>query len=153
MALAAKTAREAAQTIAAHDAGRWRSFNLVVGDATGAVFLRGLGQAHPQPRPLLPGLHMVTAHDPDDRESPRVARHLPRFTAAEPPDPPRWGSWPTLLADREGAPAEQLNVVPRGGFGTVCASLLAIPAIGPISWLFAAGPPHATPFVSVPMEE
>ena len=153
IALGAKSAREAAQTLAARDAGQWRSFNLVVGDATGAVFLRGLGQGRLQPQPLRPGLHMVTAHDPDDWESPRVARHLPRFAAAERPDPPRWGSWPALLADRGGAPAEQLNVVPRGGFGTVCASLLAIPAVGPISWLFAAGPPHTAPFVSVRIEQ
>jgi hypothetical protein len=40
--------------------------------------------------------------------------------------------------------------VPRGGFGTVCSSLLAIPRAGPPVWLFAAGPPHEAPFQAVP---
>ena len=151
IALAEPTAAAAARAIAALDAGQWRSFNLVLADASGAVFVRGLGQGRPQERPLTPGLHMVTAHDPDDPDSPRVARHLPRFASARPPDPVQgWQAWQDLLSDRSGDAAEQLNVVPRGGFGTVCASLLALPAQGaPPIWLFAAGPPHETPFVTV----
>jgi len=147
LALAQPTAGQAAEAVAALDAGQWRSFNLVVADAAGAVFLRGLGHGHPQPQRLTPGLHMVTSHDPDDPDSPRVARHLPRFAAAPPPDLAHgWQAWQDLLADRQGRAGEQLNVVPRGGFGTACASLLALPADGPPVWLFAAGPPHATPF-------
>jgi uncharacterized protein with NRDE domain len=151
IALAEPTAAAAARAIAALDAGQWRSFNLVLADASGAVFVRGLGQGRPQARPLTPGLHMVTAHDPDDTDSPRVARHLPRFASARPPDPVQgWQAWQDLLSDRSGDAAEQLNVAPRGGFGTVCASLLALPAQGPPPiWLFAAGPPHETPFVTV----
>ena len=37
----------------------------------------------------------------------------------------------------------------RGGFGTVCSSLLAVPDGGPPVWLFAAGPPDEAPFVPV----
>ena len=147
LALARSTAEAAAQAIDGLDAGQWRSFNLVLADATGALFVRGLGQGRPQTRRLEAGLHMITAHDPDDLNSPRVARHLPRFAAAAQPDPVHgWQAWQDLLADRQGDPAEQLNVVPHGGFGTVCSSLLALPAEGPPIWLFAGGPPHPTPF-------
>jgi len=150
LALAEPTAAAAASAIAALDAGQWRSFNLVLADASGAVFVRGLGQGRPQARPFAPSLHMVTAHDPDDPDSARVARHLPRFAAASPPDPAQgWQAWQDLLSDRGGDPAEQLNVVPHGGFGTVCASLLALPAQGPPIWLFSAGPPHEAPFLAV----
>src|SRR5437763_748069 len=77
--------------------------------------------------PLTPGLRMVTARDPDDSTSPRVARHLPRFAAAPPPEPPDdWASWAALLADRSGPPESQLNIAPRVGFGTVCSALAAV---------------------------
>ena len=153
IALDETTAATAAHAIAALDAGHWRSFNLVLADAAGAVFVRGPGQGRPQVQPLAPGLHMVTAHDPDDPDSPRVARHLPRFAAASPPDPVAgWQAWQALLADQGGEPGEQLNVVPRGGFGTVCASLLALPAGGTPIWLFAAGSPDAAPFHPVQLD-
>jgi Transport and Golgi organisation 2 len=149
LALANRSAGEAAAAIAAMDAGGWRSFNLVLADRDGGVFVRGLGHGHPHTMLLAPGLHMVTAHDPDDPDSPRVARHLARFQAAEPPSPDDWRAWQEILADRHGQPGEQINVVPRGGFGTVCSSLLMLPREGPPVWLFAAGPPHEAPFQSV----
>jgi len=149
LALVHRSAAEAAAAIAALDAGAWRSFNLVLADRTGAVFVRGLGHGHPDAQPFTPGLHMVTAHDPDDPDSPRVARHLARFRAAPAPQPDEWDAWQAILADRSGPSGEQINVVPRAGFGTVCSSLLAIPAASPPTWLFAAGPPHATPFQPV----
>jgi hypothetical protein len=150
LALTHPTADRAAAAIAALDAGAWRSFNLVLADRSGAIFVRGLGHGHPQIQPLPPGLHMVTAHDPDDQGSPRVARHLARFRAAAPPQPGDWSAWQHILVDRTGDPGEQINVVPRGGFGTVCSSLLAIPRAGPPLWRFAAGPPDAAPFEPVP---
>ena len=149
LALAQPTAAQAAATIAALDAGEWRSFNLVLADRYGAVFVRGLGHGRPRGSALSPGVHMITAHDPDDPESPRVARHLARFRAAKPPEPGDWRAWQAILADRTGEAGEQINVVPRGGFGTVCSSLLAIPETDPPVWLFAAGPPHEAPFVPV----
>jgi Transport and Golgi organisation 2 len=153
-ALTHAAAETAAQDIGTLDAGAWRSFNLIVADAAGAWFLRGLGHGHPQVSQLVPGLHMVTAHDPDDPESPRVARHLKRFATAAPPRPGNWQAWKEALADRSGVPAEQINVAPQGGFGTVCSALLALPASGRLVWRFAAGPPHEAPFrrVSLPWE-
>jgi len=149
LALEAGSAGEAASAIAALDAGRWRSFNLVLADRTGAVFVRGLGHGQPEAVPLSPGLHMITAHDPDDFDSPRVARHLPRFLAATAPEPPDWRDWQAILGDRSGTSGEQLNVVPRGGFGTVCSSLLGLPREGSAAWLFAAGAPDQAPFLPV----
>ena len=154
LALAHRSADEAAAAIAAMDAGVWRSFNLVLADRAGAIFVRGLGHGHPEVQPLEAGLHMVTAHDPDDPESPRVARHLARFQAAAAPEPAPglvrgWRPWLDILADRSGEPGAQMNVVPRAGFGTACSSLLALPQEGPPDWLFAAGPPDKAPFYRV----
>jgi hypothetical protein len=149
IALAERTAPAAARAIAALDAGQWRSFNLVVADAREAVFVRGAGFGRPQSRPLPAGVSMVTAHDPNDLDSPRVARHLPRFIAAPPPDPDDWSGWRTILSDRSGSAGEQINVMPRAGYGTACSSYVAWPALGVPVWLFAAGPPDRVPFEPV----
>ena len=95
---------------------------------------------------------MVTAHDPDDPDSPRVARHLARFQAARAgrPDPARLATpGRTILADRPATPASRSTWCRARGFGTVCSSLLALPAAGPPVWLFAAGPPDEAPFPAV----
>jgi hypothetical protein len=150
LALLEPTAEAAARRLAALDAALWRPFNLVLADAEGAFFLRGLGHGRPEARPLPPGLSMVTAHDPNDLSSPRIARALPRFRAAPPPDPDAadWSAWETLLADT--APGEDraaaLNVPPRDGFGTVCSSLVALAADGRMVWRFCPAPPGAAAF-------
>jgi hypothetical protein len=92
---------------------------------------------------------MVTAFDPNDTDSPRVARHLPRFRAAAAPDNDDWRGWRAVLADSSGTSVQQLNVRPRDGFGTVCSALLGLPAKGAPQWLFAAGPPDTAPFEPV----
>jgi hypothetical protein len=97
------------------------------------------------------GISMVTAHPPNDRTSPRTARHLPRFEAAAPPEPPDWGAWPALLGDSEGGAGATLNVPPLGGFGTVCSSLVALGAAGERLWHFAPGPPDRTAFAPLPL--
>ena len=152
LALEHPTAQAAAQAIAALDGRAWRSFNLVIADATAAFFLRGTGLAAAEIVPLPPGLSMITAHDPNDLASPRVARHLPRFRAAALPAPPDWGVWPALLADGTGSAAEQIDVAPRAGFATVSASLLGRGRDGAWQWLYAAGPPHAAEFAPVAMD-
>lgn len=150
MALDTANAAEAARRAASLDAGQWRSFNLVLADRQGAWFVRGPGAGRPEAAPLAPGvIHMVTAHDPDDVASPRVARHLPRFRAAPAPEPPDWRAWIALLADRAGPPGAAISVPPTAGFGTVCASLLGIPAEGELAWLFAAGSPSEAAFKPV----
>ncbi len=146
IALEHDQAEAAAAAITTLDASGWRSFNMIIADRISAWFIRGLGRGRPDARPLSPGLHMVTAHDPDDQDSPRVARHLRRFRAATPPEADDWHAWRAILADRSGSAAEQINVAPRGGFGTVCSSLAALPAQCPPVWLFAPGPPDEAPF-------
>jgi uncharacterized protein with NRDE domain len=148
-ALDESTAADAVNSIMALDAGLWRGFNLVIADRRGATFVRGAGHGKPSAQALPPGVSMITAHDPNDRESPRVARHLARFQTAAAPEPGRWEEWRAILADRSGPAGEQMNVEPRGGFGTVCSSLLAIPASGDPVWLFASGAPHEAPFETV----
>lgn len=149
LALRHGSAGEAAAALARLDAGLWRSFNLVVADRGGVMFVRGLGRGSVQAVTLPAGLHMITAHDPDDLGSPRVARHLPRLVAATAPDLDAWTAWRGILGDRSGRAGEQINVVPLGGFGTVSSSLVALPADGRMDWLFAAGPPDEAAFLPV----
>jgi uncharacterized protein with NRDE domain len=148
-ALAEPSAQAAAEALAGLDAALWRSFNMVLADRFSAIFLRGLGAGRMEWRVLEPGCHMVTAHDVDDPESPRVARHLHRFAATPADSPADWAGWRAILADRSGEAGEQINVMPRGGFGTVSSSLLALPSSGPPDWRFAAGPPHCANFIPV----
>lgn len=108
LALRHDTARGAANAITGLDAGQWRGFNLVLADRNGAVFVRGLGHGHPQAQTLSPGVHMVTAHDPDDPDSPRVARHLAKFAAQAPL--PRLAEAPPWLAE---APPRLAEAPPR----------------------------------------
>ena len=146
LALAHATAPAAAAAITALHGRDYRSFNLVLADRQAVWLVRNDDAGQMEARPLPPGLHMTTAHDPDDLASPRVARHLPRFAAAHPPTPPDWRCWPDLLADAAGPRAAALSVPPEHGFGTVCASLLAVPAQGTPTWLFAPGPAGMAPF-------
>jgi uncharacterized protein with NRDE domain len=145
MALEHATAAEAANALSRLDASLWRGFNMVLADRTGAWFVKGIGYGQPAARTLPPGVSMVTACDPNDLESPRTARYLPRFHAAE----PTRDAWRAILSDTGGEPAEQINVVPRAGFGTVSSSFVTLPAVGDPIWLFAAGPPHKAAFLPV----
>ena len=145
MALDHPTAAIAAAALTRLDAGLWRGFNMVLADRTGAWFVKGVGYGRPSATQLPAAVSMVTAYDPNDIDSPRTAFHLPRFQAAE----PTWDAWRPLLSSRAGQAAEQLNVSPRSGFGTVCSSFVTLPAAGAPAWLFAAGPPHDAPFLPV----
>jgi len=152
-AVAEPSADAAAHAMLAIDGNAYRSFNMVLADRHGAHFLRGLGQGRIEGWRLPPGLHVVTAHDPDDPASPRGVAHRPRFAAAPVPDPDAgdWAAWAALLADRSGPPGAALNVPATGGFGTVCSALVGLPQAGPPVWLFAAGPPDQAPFRPVPL--
>jgi hypothetical protein len=153
LALQQRSAAEAFDALMGLDGTAYRSFNMVVADRHSAHFIRCLGRGRPDGWALSPGLQMVTAHDPNDHASPRTRRMLPRFVDAAPPDPAQgdWAEWQALLGDRSGDPATTLNVAPREGFGTVCSSLVALPAEGPPVWLFAAGPPDQARFAPVAM--
>lgn len=150
LALHHESAAAAADAIASLDGAQWRSFNMIVADSTGAAFfLRSLGAGPPEAIPLTDGLHMITSRDPGDLSSERVAHHLPRFHAAPPPDADNWHAWRSILTDRSGPAPEQINVAPRGGYGTVCSSLLALPTQGAPVWHFASAPIESTPYAAV----
>lgn len=144
----------AARALLELDGAAYRSFNMVVADRHSAHFIHGLSHGRPKGWALSPGCHVVTAHDPNDARSLRAQAHLPRFVAAPAPDPSRgeWTTWQALLADRSGPRLAALNVPPQDGFGTVCSSLVGLPASGLPVWLFAAGPPDRAAFLPVAAE-
>ena len=150
LALDAATAADAAGRLGKLDAEAYRPFNAVVADASGGFFLRGLGTGPIEVTALPQGITMVTAHDPNDLTSPRIARYLPQFAQLSPPDPDSgdWSAWTALLADRAPPAETSLNVAPRGGFGTVCSSLIAL-SPGRRLWRFAPGPPGEAEFAPV----
>jgi Transport and Golgi organisation 2 len=149
-------AAAAAEALGALDPTAYRPFNLVIADNRDAFVLchrDPTGEFPIDVRPLPAGLSFITAAEPDDPRSSRIAFHKPRFAAAPAPDPESgdWTSWEQLLASRERAPgataAGAMFIEGPGGFGTVCASLLALPAPAepprmPV-WRFAAGKPEA----------
>ncbi len=141
LALAAKTAEAAARAIAALDPAGYRSFNLVTADAAGAFLVRGLGQGRAGATKLSPGVTMITAGEPNDDAEPRIARHLPKFRVAA------WDKWPTLLTDDTGPRTSALNIpTASDGFGTVCASLVALPRDAAPEWRFATIAPERSEF-------
>jgi uncharacterized protein with NRDE domain len=151
-------ARDAVRALAALDGTAYRPFNLMVADNRDAAWIRHSGGAKVEILPVPIGLSMLTAGDLNDDTSPRVRRYLPRFKAAAEPDPGmgEWSAWEALLASTERDPADgpraAMNIVTDGPFGTVSASLIALPQPGtdrkPV-WLFAAGRPGQAPFQNV----
>ena len=147
----AGSAEAGARAVAETDAGRYRSYNMIIGDREQVFFLCGLGYGHAEITRLEPGLHMIATGAPDDMTIPRISRHLPRFQAAPMPAPPDWSAWSALLSDRSLPAGSELNIPPRSGFGTTNASLVGLPADrdAPAHWMFAAGPPDRTAFLPV----
>ena len=149
----------AASALADIDGDAYRPFNLVVADSEEAFWLRHEGGRAPVFHPLPEGLSMFTARERNDFESARIRTHLAAFEAAAPPDPERgaWDDWAALLArgarDSGGDPEAAMCIEPVGGFGTVNASLVALPRPGrpdtAPAWLFAAGPPNRHLFENI----
>lgn len=148
----------AAVALADLDPGAYRPFNLVVADNRSAWWLAARDHAQAILVGRIPdGLSMITAHDLNDTDSGRIARYLPLFREAAPPDPDRgdWREWEILLASREsdedyfGA----MNIVGSGGFGTLSSALIALPspdAADPRGkWLFANGRPGEAEYETV----
>jgi hypothetical protein len=101
--------------------------------------------------PVPDGWSMITARDLNDSTSARVRHFLPQFEHAKPPDPGAddWASWIELLGQRRGVdddPTNGMAIVTDGDYGTVCSTLVALPATGEPIMKFAAGSPDQTPF-------
>ena len=156
-------AATAADGLSRLDPTAYRSFNLVIADNRDAFWLRNLGAeaARGGKGPgveifeIPAGTSMITAQDRNDPASGRIQANLPRFEAAEPPDPKAgdWTSWTRLM--KAGTPPGSedpyaaMTIVTSRGFGTVSSSLIALP--GPPKtlrerpnrpvWQFAPGRP------------
>jgi uncharacterized protein with NRDE domain len=143
LALEYSTAAAAAAAIANIDASAYRSFNLIIADATAAFFCAGLEHGQPHITELGHGTTMITAGEPNDRSIPRIARHLPKFQAAA------FEDWKTLLADNTPPLASALNIPATNGFATVSAAVMALPKTGTPAWEFCPGPPDQSKFEPV----
>jgi len=125
-----------------------------------AAWMPGTGAPKPTLRtpitcePLPEGYAMLTARDLNDPASARVRHHLPQFERAGAPDPAagKWDNWIRLLGQRAAPgeePGDAMNIVTNGDFGTVCSSLVALPAFGAPIMKFAAGRPDEVEFETV----
>ena len=137
------TAKDAADALVHLDPTAYRPFNLFIGDANAAFWLRATG-AGIAAFPVPDGLSMLTAHGLDDGESPRARHFHPLFAAAPAPNPddpddpanPQggWDAWARLMAssDREtgAGPEGAMRIETTGGFATVSGSLIALPRPG-----------------------
>jgi len=149
-------AATAAAALADLDGEAYRPFNLLIADPEEAFWLRHDGVGPIKYSALPPGVSMLTAYDLNSAASPRVRQHLTRFETADPPDPDtgNWHDWEKCLASKETGPENDAQaamcIAPLSGFGTVNASLIALPhprrsGQRPI-WRFAAGAPDSFSF-------
>ncbi len=159
LALDHDTAEAAADALTTLDGHDFRPFNMVIGDTSGAWWVRWAGnetENRPSASPIPEGLHMLTALDIDDETSPRVRRPLPLFRAAAAPAPEEndWSGWAARLADRSRDDINQESgavlIDGPGGFATTSSSLIGLARDGRHTiWHFAAGPPDKVSFVPV----
>ncbi len=146
-------AATAARALAGIDPTAYRPFNLVIADRRRAFWLRHAGDGRVTLHPLTEGVAMLTASEADDPSCPRIRRYRPLFAVLEPPpaDADDWSDWRSLLASGTGVggnPRDAMCVRTTSGYGTVSASILALPAdpaAAPL-WLYADGPPDEVPF-------
>jgi hypothetical protein len=154
-------ASESAKALAHLNPTAYRPFNLLVADFKDAFWLKNDGQRI-DVYPIGPGLHMLTAHDLDDMNSPRIQAFLPCFQTCKPPEPTQgdWRDWKSLLAT--GAPGDNGNnedaalLIRRpNGFGTVSSALIGLPQPYPPTepvFLFAPGPPDKAAFTRLALD-
>jgi len=152
----------AAEAIADINPSSYRPFNMVIADYENAFWMR-LSESHwgknleVEKLPL--GLSMITASDRNDTNSARIRTYLPQFQIASEPDPESgdWSGWTSLMSSQvfdsdvgfDGA----MFIKSDSGFGTICSSLIALPAqqkqgVSP-KFLFASGRPNLKKFTAV----
>ena len=134
--------------------GTWREVDTTSMPGAGGRSKAPMPSPAIECRPLPAGCSMITARDLNDPTSARVRHFLPQFARAQPPDPGAddWRAWIELLGRRAalGAePGDAMTIETEGDFGTVCSSLVALPAFGAPIMRFAAGAPDRAPFETV----
>ena len=154
-------ATDAATALQNLDPAGYRPFNMIIADNHDAFWLRHAGQGRDINMKLFEipqGISMLTAAELNDPSVPRIVQYLPRFEKSDPPDPGSgdWTGWQTLISEcskpDDPEPNLAMTVITNSGYGTVSASLLALPApaAGKPVWLFAPGRPIDTAFDPVP---
>lgn len=153
-------AADAAEALGGVDPSAYRSFNLVIADNRDAFWLSATENATRVAVERVPaGISMLTAHDLNERSSPRIRTYRPRFVDAAEPDPAAgdWKAWQRLfesrLYDPDDGPRGAMTIVTDKGFGTVSSSLIALPGVEnadaePV-WLFASGRPGEVPWAEI----
>jgi uncharacterized protein with NRDE domain len=137
-------AASTAAMLADLDPDAYRPFNLIVADNTDCFWLAHRGSGPIRVVAVPEGVSMITEGDLDDHGSSRVDRYLEQFRASA-PDGLAFDEWARLLTDRADAaptsPYDSMSFTRGDGFGTICHSLVALPApgldIAPV-WRFAA---------------
>ncbi len=158
-ALSHADASAAAESLAMINTDAYAPFNMVIADNTYACSLKHDGSGKVQVSEIPEGFSMITSHDRNDYDFPRVRTYLPRFQAAKIPDPDKndWRDWQVLFSQRmysakDGPAAAMCVVDPDSDYGTVCGQLLAIPHVETIRkpvFLFAHGRPGEAGFTQV----
>jgi len=152
---------DAATALSQLEPGAYRPFNMIVADNRDAYWLRHAGPGGSGGVEVIEvpeGVSMLTAAELNDPSVPRIARYRPRFEAAGAPKPDTgdWSDWTDLISEAsepgDPEPNRAMTMVTDTGYGTVSASLLALPApdVGQPAWLLAAGLPGKTPFEPIP---
>ena len=152
---------DAGVALAELEPGAYRPFNMIIADNRDAYWLRHAGPDGPGRVEIIEvpeGISMITAMELNDQRAPRIASYGPRFTEAPVPKPENgdWDAWIVLMTEQIDVHDLEHNramtVVSNHGYGTVSASLLALPApdVGKPVWRFAPGRPGDTPFDPVP---
>jgi hypothetical protein len=152
-ALRERDAASAARFAGALPPGRYRGFTLLLADRH-AAFAVSSDEHRLRVEPLAPGHHMITPEGCDVPSSPRHAAHFASFRDAPAPEPATgdWTAWTEILqrADDDD-PHRAMTVAGGTELGTVCSTLLALPAWSqaPPVMRFANGPPTRAPYESV----
>jgi transport and Golgi organization protein 2 len=153
--LVLRALREPAAAAAARSAGalapdRYRGFTLLLADRRTAFAVTS-DERSVRVDELAPGHHMITPEGCDVVTSPRYAAHFTAFRDARAPEPATgdWTAWTELLrrADDDD-PHRAMTVAAGAELGTVCSTLLALPAArsAPPAMRFANGPPTRVPY-------
>jgi hypothetical protein len=152
-ALRERDAAAAARVTGALAPRRYRGFTLLLADR-GAAFVVTSDERSVRVDALAPGHHMITPEGCDVASSPRYAAHFAAFRDAPAPRPATgdWTAWTELLrhADDDD-PHRAMTVATGAELGTVCSTLLALPAArsAPPALRFANGPPTQVPYEPV----
>jgi hypothetical protein len=163
-------AADAAAALAALNPDAYRTCHILIADNRDAFMVsvrEDGGRRSVNKTAIPPGVSMITSSGLNDTAHPRQRVYLPQFRLAATPDPETgdWSAWRALLGSRlhdpgtgpaaaEWTPHEgAMTIVTDSGYGTVCSSLIALPAPAarhkPPVFLFCAGRPGEAEFLPV----